>query len=83
VHYDASNILGVCYVAAMSKRISHPFSISIRTRPWMRGHFHWAIRRGGYVIREGSGTYPTFEEARLEGKNALDGLIEGWARQAA
>jgi hypothetical protein len=66
----------------MPKRVSHPFTISIQTRPWMQGRFHWAIRRGGYIVREGSGTYSTFEEARLDGKGALDGLIVRWAHKA-
>jgi len=72
----------MCYVAAMSKRLSHPYTINICKRSCLRGGFSWAIRRGGYVVREGSGTYPTFEEARLDGKGVLDGLIVGWADRA-
>ena len=66
----------------MSKCVPHPFTITIQTRPWLRGRFHWAIRRGGQLINESSITYETFEDARLAGKTVLDELIAGWVHSA-
>jgi hypothetical protein len=67
----------------MSKRVSHPFTINIYSRPHMRGRFYWDIRRGGQIVREPALTYETFEEARLAGKDALDQMVAAWGREAA
>lgn len=66
----------------MPKRVSHSYTINIRKGSCLQGGFCWAIRQGGYIVREGSVTYSTFEEARLDGKGALDGLIVRWAHKA-
>ncbi|AWN40268.1 hypothetical protein [Methylobacterium durans] len=67
----------------MQKRVSHPFTLHIQARPWMRGRFHWAIWRRGVIAHEPTMTYETFEEARLAGKGALDQMIKLWLREAA
>jgi hypothetical protein len=67
----------------MSKPVPHPFTINIQARRLMRGRFHWAIRQGGRIVREGSITYETFEAARIAGKDVLDQLVEGWSHRAA
>lgn len=67
----------------MPKLASHPFTISIQTRPWMRGRFHWVIRQDGQVTEESPITHGTFEEARLDGKAVLDQMIVGWSRRVA
>ena len=67
----------------MSKRVPHPFTINIHSRTYMRGRFHWAIRRAGQIVREPVVTYETFEDARLAGKDALEQIAAAWRREAA
>jgi hypothetical protein len=65
----------------MPKRVSHPYTIHIQTRRWMKGRFCWAIRQGGRIVREGSATYPGFEDARIAGKEVLDRMVTAWSHE--
>src|SRR3954447_16217068 len=67
----------MCYLGAMSKCVPHPFTINIQARRLMRERFHWAIRQGSQIVREGLITYETFEAARVAGKDVLDQMIAG------
>jgi hypothetical protein len=66
----------------MPKHAAHPFTINIRTRRWMHGRFCWSIRQAGQVVREGSATYPRFEDARVAGKEVLDQMVTAWSYDA-
>lgn len=67
----------------MQKRIFHPFTLDIRTPRRLQGRFQWAIRQRGFIVREATVTYETFEEARLDGKDALDQVITLWGQEAS
>lgn len=64
------------------KRVGHPFTIHVSPDRFLRNRFTWSIRQRGRIVKEAWATYPTFEEARLTGKAALDEMIRTWRLEA-
>ena len=72
----------MCYFAGMQKPITHPFTITVAANKPLRSTFSWTVRGRREAVRQSQAAYPTFEEARLAGKAALDELVTAWRLEA-
>jgi hypothetical protein len=67
----------------MQNPVAHPFTVTIAAKKPLCSTFSWAVRqRGGMGRKQSLVAYPSFEEARVAAKAALDEMVAAWRLQA-